>query len=179
MSFQRLPSEIVDLLTKYAAPPRLVAHLTVVYNVASTLIQRVDTRWPQLDYDREGVLIGAATHDVGKSIYLNELTGPGTQHEEIGPQLLQESGFPEAYTRFARTHAQWKREALIQLEDVLVAFADTIWKGKRDESLEQEIARQIAKRCQEETWEVYIKLDDIACELAQDAHDRILWQRLF
>ncbi len=34
----------------------------------------------------------------------------------------------------------------------LVAFADTIWKGKRNEALE------------------------IACELAKDAHDRILWQ---
>ncbi len=58
----------------------------------------------------------------------------------------------------------------------LVAFADTIWKGKRNEALEREIAQQIARRCREETWEVYMKLDDIACELAKDAHDRILWQ---
>ncbi len=44
----------------------------------------------------------------------------------------------------------------------LVAFADTIWKGKRNEALEREIAQQIARRCREETWEVYMKLDDIA-----------------
>ena len=67
----------------------------------------------------------------------------------------------------------------MQLEDLLVAFADTIWKGKRDEALEQEIAQQIAIQSQEELWQVYIKLDDIASDLARDAHDRILWQGLF
>ena len=67
----------------------------------------------------------------------------------------------------------------VQLEDILVAFADTIWKGKRDESLEQEIVRQIAQQCQEEIWNVYVKFDDLACELAKDAHERILWQGKF
>ncbi len=176
MPFQELPSDVLEILTKYAASPRLVAHLTIVHDVAITLLKQIDTCWPLLDYDRERVLIGAATHDVGKTVYPNELTGPGSHHEEIGPQLLLESGFPETHARFARTHGQWDREASVQLEDTLVAFADTIWKGKRNEALEREIAQQIARRCREETWEVYMKLDDIACELAKDAHDRILWQ---
>lgn len=176
MLLQPLPPEVINLLEHYVAPPRLVAHLTIVYTVAHNLIKEVDICWPQLEYDREGVLLGAATHDVGKVVYPNELTGPGTQHEEIGPQLLRERGFPEVHARFARTHAQWNRAASVQLEDVLVAFADTIWKGKRDTTLEQEITQQIAKRCQEEHWEVYMKLDTIAWKLAKDAHDHILWQ---
>ncbi|GHO88194.1 HD domain-containing protein [Dictyobacter formicarum] len=176
MPFQELPSDVLEMLTKYAASPRLVAHLTIVHDVAITLMKQIDACWPLLDYDRDRVLIGAATHDVGKTVYPNELTGPGSQHEEIGLQLLLDSGFPETHARFARTHGQWGQEALVQLEDTLVAFADTIWKGKRNESLEQEIAQQIAKQGQEETWEVFMKLDDIACELAKDAHDRILWQ---
>jgi hypothetical protein len=176
MLFHELPPEVLDILAKYAAPPRLVAHLTIVHDVAITLIKQLDISWPMLEYDRERVLMGAATHDVGKAVYTNELTGPGTQHEEIGPQLLLESGFQETHARFARTHAQWDRELSVQLEDGFVAFADTIWKGKRDEGLEQEIAHQIARRCQEEPWQVYMKLDDIACELAKDAHERILWQ---
>lgn len=176
MSFHELPPEVPDMLAKYAAPPRLVAHLTVVHDAAVALIKHLDVSWPMLEYDQERVLMGAATHDLGKAVYTNELTGPGTRHEEIGPQLLLESGFQEAYARFARTHAQWDREPSVQLEDVLVAFADTIWKGKGDEALEQVIAQQIAKQCQEETWQVYMKLDDIACDLAKDAHDRILWQ---
>lgn len=176
MPFHKLPPEVLDILAKYAAPPRLVAHLTVVHEVAIMLINLLGSSWPVLEYDRERVLMGAATHDVGKAVYTNELTGPGTQHEEIGPQLLLESGLPEAYARFARTHARWNQDPSAQLEDLLVAFADTIWKGKRDESLEQEVAQQIAMRCQEETWQVYMKLDDIACDLAKGAHDRILWQ---
>ncbi len=59
--------------------------------------------------------------------------------------FLLESGFPEAYARFARTHAQWDRGASVHLEDVLVAFADTIWKGQRDEVLERELAQQIVR----------------------------------
>jgi hypothetical protein len=177
MLFHELTPEVLNILTKYGASPRLVAHLTIVYNVAITLVKHLDACWPMLEYDRERVLIGAATHDIGKTVYSNELTGPGTHHEEIGPQLLLESGFPEASARFARTHAQWDRELSVQLEDVLVAFADTIWKGKRDQFLEQEIAQQIAKRCREEVWKVYMKLDDIACDLAKDADDRLLWLR--
>ncbi|SRR5260370_40135313 len=176
MPFHELLPEVLNILTKYAAPPRLVAHLTVVHDVAVTLIKQLEACWPMLEYDQKCVLIGAATHDVGKAVYTNELTGPGAQHEEIGPQLLLESGFPEIHARFARTHAQWDREAPVQLEDVLVAFADTIWKGKRDGALEQELASQIARQCRENLWKVYMKLDDIACELAKGAHERILWQ---
>jgi hypothetical protein len=57
-----------------------------------------------------------------------------------------------------------------------VAFADHIWKGARNNTLEEEIARQIAQRCNEPFWNVYLQLDDIACELAEDAHEKILWQ---
>ncbi len=75
-----------------------------------------------------------------------------------------------------QTRGQARQTIFEFVEYTLVAFADTIWKGKRNEALEREIAQQIARRCREETWEVYMKLDDIACELAKDAHDRILWQ---
>jgi len=176
MSFHELPPEVLEILANYSASPRLIAHLMVVHDVAIRLIEHLAVSWPLLAYDRHSILIGAAIHDIGKVVYPDERTGPGTRHEEIGPQLLLESGFPETATRFARTHARWKQETSVQLENLLVAFADTIWKGKRDEVLEQAIATQIASQCQEEIWAVYIKLDDIAGELAQDAHERILWQ---
>ncbi|QBD79250.1 HD domain-containing protein [Ktedonosporobacter rubrisoli] len=176
MPLQELPPDVLKMLAKYAASPRLVAHLTIVHDVAITLLEQIDASWPLLHYERESVLIGAATHDVGKTVYPDELIGPGSQHEEIGPQLLRESGFPENHARFAHTHGQWEREAAVQLEDILVAFADTIWKGKRNEALEQALALQIAEQCQQEVWEVYMKLDDIACELAKEAHERIIWQ---
>lgn len=176
MSFHDLPPRTLEILTKYAAPPRLIAHLVVVHDVAVTLLAQLQAGWPELVYDRERVLLGAATHDIGKVIYTDELAEPGARHEEVGPQLLLACGLSEAEARFARTHARWEQEPSFQFEDVLVAFADTIWKGKRDEELEQAIARLIAQQSREEIWQVYIKLDDIACELAKDADERILWQ---
>ncbi|GCE28708.1 hypothetical protein KDA_41920 [Dictyobacter alpinus] len=176
MIFDELPSEVLPVLEKYAAPPRLVAHLTVVHHVAAMLIQQVSVYWPELVYDRDLVLFGAATHDIGKAIYRHELREPGHQHEEIGPQLLLESGFSEAQARFARTHARYNQEEQPQLEDLLVAFADTIWKGKRDQTLEQVLAHHIATHTGEAQWEVYMKIDDIAEALASEAHARIVWQ---
>ncbi|HET8911673.1 MAG TPA: HD domain-containing protein [Ktedonobacteraceae bacterium] len=176
MPFQELPAEVREMLAKYAASPRLVAHLTVVYDVAVALVKQLSIIWPSLVYDQESVLLGAATHDIGKIRYPNELTGPGDQHEEIGPQMLRENGFPEKHARFARTHARWDRETPVKLEDTLVAFADTIWKGQRNNDLEQEITQQIASQIQEEAWNVYMKLDDLTSELEKGAHERILWQ---
>jgi hypothetical protein len=176
MQLHDLPPRALEILAKYAAPPRLVAHLTVVHDVAIALIGLSDIHWPQLLYDRDRVLLGAAIHDIGKVVHTDELTGPGNQHEELGPQLLLESGLPETCARLARTHARWKQEAAVQLEDLLVAFADTIWKGKRDEELEQAIIQQIAQQSHEDEWQVYMKFDDLACELARGAHERILWQ---
>ncbi|GCE45226.1 HD domain-containing protein [Thermosporothrix hazakensis] len=174
MQIQHLPESIQAILAKHAAPPRLVAHLTIVHDVAVRLTARLQHHWPHLTYDRQAVLIGAATHDIGKAIVREELTGPGSRHEEIGPQLLRESGLRESYARFARTHNQWAQES--PLEDLLVAFADTIWKGKRNIELEEALVKRIASQCQQEVWSVYMQFDEIAEELAQDAHHRLLWQ---
>lgn len=176
MILHKLPSTVTVLLDGSAASPRLVAHLTLVYNAALQLTQKIDEYWPTLVYDREAVLLGAATHDVGKVVYKNELTGPGNQHEEIGPRFLLQQGFPEKYVRFARTHARWYQEPVILLEDVLVAFADTIWRGERNEFLEKELVKQIAQSCNETPWSVYMKLDDIATDIAKDAPERLMWQ---
>jgi hypothetical protein len=176
MQLQPLPPRINQLLHDLHAPPKLVAHLTLVHATAFTLMNRLKEYWPGLLHDQQAVLIGAATHDIGKISYPQELAHPGNQHEDAGPALLIAHGLPEHYARFARTHAQWQEESAIQLEDLLVAFADHIWKGARNNTLEEEIARQIAQRCDETFWNVYLQLDDIANELAEDAHEKILWQ---
>jgi HD superfamily phosphodiesterase len=81
MMLHELPPEVLDFLSRHAASPRLIAHLIVVHDVAVTLVRQINVAWPTLTYDQESVLIGAAIHDVGKTIYTNELTGPGNQHE--------------------------------------------------------------------------------------------------
>ena len=63
-----------------------------------------------------------------------------------------------------------------QLEDLLVALADKVWKGARVEALEMKVTQHIAQHCQQEEWAVYIVLDDLLSAIAEDADARLSWQ---
>jgi hypothetical protein len=165
----------VALIRALHAPPRLVAHLIVVHDVAATLVEALVRSWPAAPIDRRAVLIGAATHDLAKARFAEELTGPGRRHENAGPALLAEHGLQEAYTRFARTHGQWAHLADPALDDLLVALADTIWKGKRNTHLENLVVQRLATVSGEAPWEVFVRLDDILQGIADGADDRLAW----
>jgi putative nucleotidyltransferase with HDIG domain len=160
------------------ASPRLIAHLILVHDTALRITEQIDKIWPSLKYDVKAVLIGAATHDIGKSIYKEELSLPGKRHEEIGPKLLTQSGLSESYARFARTHAQWQ-SSTVSIEDLLVALADKIWKGQRNADLEAVLTNFLAKQSNQEEWDVYLKLDDLINEITKDADARLNWQNQF
>jgi hypothetical protein len=173
-NYPTLPPQIVELLKTTQAPPRLIAHLQLVHHVAMQLTHGVDKLWPTLQYDRQIVLFGAATHDMGKILYPHELTQSGKQHETVGPELLATHSFTNEQARFARTHGQW--EITDNFEDSLVALADKIWKGARVEALELKVTQHIARQCQQEMWDIYIKLDDLLTAIAQESDARINWQ---
>ena len=120
------------------------------------------------------MLFGAAIHDIGKCLHPEEQSRPGHQHEAAGETLLIECGIAPARARFCRTHGEWKSES--PLEDLLVALADKIWKGKRDELLEDAVVASIVHQTGEERWKVYLALDDALTELAKDADARLAWQ---
>jgi putative nucleotidyltransferase with HDIG domain len=176
LGYQGLPEDVLRLLTSLNASPRLVAHLTLVYTTAVALVTAVDASWPTLVYDRQAVLFGAATHDIGKTQHPNELSQAGHEHESAGEALLHERGYPAALARFARTHGQWLVVADAQLEDLLVALADALWRGKRDERLETQVCRHIAEQTGQPIWQVFATLDDIATEISTDADARLAWQ---
>jgi hypothetical protein len=179
MNIQPLPQEIEKILQAVHAPPRLVAHLRVVHDAALTITTGIAVYWPILLYDKQAVLVGAATHDIGKIIYPNELTGAGNKHEMVGPDLLVQYGVPSNYARFASTHGQWNRDQAATLEDLLVALADTIWKGSRNSELETRVSKTIALLNNEEAWSVFLKLDDLIGEVVEVADARVLWQGQF
>ncbi|MGI8857814.1 MAG: HD domain-containing protein [Thermomicrobiales bacterium] len=170
-----LPPEVRELLDTLNAPPRLIAHLRLVHHVAFEVTTMLDRTWPGLPYDRQAVLVGAATHDIGKIVHRHELSEPGRQHEDRGVTLLRQHGFSEEQARFARTHGQWESDPATMLEDLLVALADTIWKGQRDENLERVLALHVAALQCQEPWAIYLALDDLIQPITQGADARLLW----
>jgi hypothetical protein len=176
LEIRDLPFAARQLLKRLNAPPRLVAHLTLVHEVAADLLQSLSAQWRNLPIDKETVLFGAATHDIGKVLHPAELSGPGSNHEQDGPGMLEQMGIAADRSRFARTHGTWKQEAFLTLEDLVVALADTCWKGKRDEELESRLASDVAGLQGIEKWEVFLALDEMITRIAAHAEERLAWQ---
>lgn len=170
-----LPDRAADLLRELEAPPRLAAHLRAVHDVAYRLLDWLVRTYPDVLVDREAVLFGAATHDIGKTAHPAELSGPGSAHEQAGYQLLLERGVDESTARFARTHAAWT-EPDVTVEDLLVSLADKVWKSKRVPELEQLVADLLAAAAGQERWEAFLALDTVLTQLADGADDRLAFQ---
>ncbi|MER7513013.1 HD domain-containing protein [Streptomyces lavendulae] len=177
-SLRPLPPVVAELLRSLAAPPRLAAHLRAVHDVAVELADWVTDRYPDLAVDRDAVLIGAATHDVGKTLHPEELAGPGSAHEAAGRDLLLEHGFAPNLARFAATHASWDGPE-VTIEDLLVSTADKVWKDKRVPDLEDRLVQALAASTGREPWEEYLALEDLLTRLGADAAHRLTFQAAF
>lgn len=171
-----LPEEVQRLIAELEPPPRLVAHLTLVHDVAVDLVDGVRERFPNLELNSEEVLFGSGSHDIGKVRHRDELTGPGRKHEVAGPALLEEHGVEPRLSRFTRTHGSWSQEEL-PLEDLLVALADCVWKGQRLEELERQVIGRIATQTSSEQWEVFSELDRLLEKIAAQGDERLAWQQ--
>ncbi|WP_188196295.1 HD domain-containing protein [Nonomuraea sp. SYSU D8015] len=171
-----LPPEAAALLRDLDAPPRLAAHLRAVHGVAADLLAWLAARHPDVPVDREAVLFGAATHDIGKCLHPAELSGPGSAHEPDGHRLLLARGVPERLARFARTHASWTGPGTT-LEDHLVSLADKVWKAKRVPGLEQLVVGRLAGAAP--AWQVFMELDDLLTRIAEGADARLAFQNAY
>ncbi|MFD5110531.1 HD domain-containing protein [Streptomyces sp. NPDC093088] len=173
-----LPPAVAELLRSLEAPPRLAAHLRAVHDVAVELADWVGDRYPDLAVDRNAVLFGAATHDVGKTVHPEELSGPGSAHEAAGRDLLLEHGFTTDLARFAATHATWDSPD-VTIEELLVSTADKIWKDKRVPDLEDRLVQALAAATGREPWEEYLALDDLLTRIGTHAPHRLAFQATF
>lgn len=178
-TFRQLPPEVLKLLRRASAPPRLIAHLVLVHDVAANLVEKLSLAFPDAAFDKDVVLFGAAIHDVGKTLDTAELVQPGKEHERHGVDLLLEMGISEDRARFAYTHGNWNTAEDITLEDLLVALADNSWKGKRVDELETMTVDLLSSVSGKPAWDCYAVLDDILGSLAADADTRLEWQRQF
>lgn len=114
--------------------------------------------------NEQHVRAGALLHDVGKALHPNELSGSGNLHEVSGYNLCLSLGVPVSLARCCITHGQWRRwfdavdaadasgtlvgnsefEWLITANDLVIALADTLWKGVRCEWLESLVIDAVA-----------------------------------
>lgn len=170
-----LPGRAAALLASADAPPRLVAHLRAVHDVAAQLVAWVRHRCPRLEFDAEAVLFGAATHDIGKTLHPAELSGPGALHEAAGRELLLTRGVPAHLARFAGTHASWTAPG-IGVEDLLVSLADKIWKNKRVPELEDLVMARLAAVDGRTPWEWFLELDETLTRIGEGADRRLAYQ---
>ena len=175
MKIISLPKEVSYLLTQLEAPQRLVKHLTLVHATAFYIVSEFKNTWTNLPINEEEILFGAATHDIGKVIFTEELYEKGSKHEVAGFELLKQHGFSDAKARFAKTHGNWQAPNLT-LDDLLVCLADKVWKGKRVPELEEHITNIIAQKTTTDYWEVFVKLEAILEEIVIGSDERIAWQ---
>ena len=179
LQLRPLPYTAEALLRQHQAPPRLIAHLILVPDVASQLLDSFHSYSLADAINDAAVLFGAATHDIGKVIHTSELSGSGHQHEHAGKLLLLQAGIPSALARFAETHGQHAVAANTTIEDLLVSLADTCWKGKRDRELEERIVEERAAQGSYDRWVTFLNIDDIIEQIAAGAERRLAWQALF
>ncbi|MCH5584717.1 HD domain-containing protein [Shimazuella sp. AN120528] len=169
-------SPIISKLTgKHKIPPRLLAHLSLVYDVAKTITIWLHKNYPQIEFDENAVLFGAATHDIGKVIATDEITKPGSTHEKLGYQLLIEQGMKASLARFTYTHSSWTSK-VTTIEDWIVSLADKVWRGTRLTDLEDQIVQHISDISKKEKWQVFLELDDLLTLISQDSETRIAFQ---
>ena len=109
----------------------------------------------------------------------NELVGPGKEHEQRGPLILEECGAPKTKPRFAYTHGNWAKSERLQIEDLLVAIADNVWKDTPNEQLENTIVGLLTTTSGKERWSCYFEWDEILGSLAEEADERLAWQAEF
>jgi hypothetical protein len=170
-----LPDRVVGLLRAVGAPARLGAHLRAVHDVAVEILDRLGD---DVCVDREAVLFGAATHDIGKVRFPGELSGPGAEHEPAGEALLLRLGVEPRLARFAALHGRWERDGAT-VEELLVTLADKVWKGRREAGLEEQVAQLVAAGTGEPVWAAFMRLDDELTRIADRAEDRLAFQARF
>lgn len=83
-TLRMLPADVCELLVALNAPARLAAHLRLVHDVAWRLTEMLAAGHRSLAFDHAAVCYGAAVHDIGKVVHVEELTGPGSRHEPAG-----------------------------------------------------------------------------------------------
>ncbi|WP_295619563.1 HD domain-containing protein [Chamaesiphon sp. GL140_3_metabinner_50] len=163
------------ILQDLNASPHLIQHVKLVAEAAEILI--LQFQQINLSFDPEWVRLGVAFHDIGKTLYPIELIERGNKHESAGEQLLLNRGIDPKIARCCRSHGQWDRIEC-SFEELVIALADCLWKGKRNVELEHLTISKAAQILRQDYWDVFVKLDDRFEEIARGGDLRLSRSRL-
>lgn len=158
------------LLTRLGAPPRLLLHAQLVGEAAAELAAGLARLG--LPFDAALVELRAALHDAGKIAHPAELDQPGSRHEPAGETLLLANGVPASVAQCCVSHAAW-HEPGVSFEERLVALADKLWKGKREEALELLVIDEAASKLGADRWDLFARLDSLFEEVASTGPERL------
>jgi hypothetical protein len=135
------------------------------------LIEKLDQM--NVPFDARFVRLGVAFHDAGKIKYPEELSVKGKRHETAGEEFLLQQGLSPELARCCVSHGQWQTVDC-SFEELLVALADTLWKGKRNEELEKRVVEKTVQLLAREPWNLFIEMDSHFESVAAGGLDRLL-----
>ena len=168
-------AEVYDFLKALGASEKLIRHVILVGEAAELLIEKLNHL--NVSFDEKFVRLGVAFHDAGKILHPEELSIPGKKHELDGQALLIAEGVDQQLAHSCVSHGQWQLMDCT-LEEILVALADTLWKGKRDEKLETRVIEEISKQLGFERWELFLELDSSFESIASGGAERLKRSRV-
>jgi len=163
-------NEAFALLKDLGAPERLMHHARMVVQAAEQLL--LEFQGLAVPIDIQSVALGTILHDAGKTLHPTELSGPGSLHEKAGEALLLSRGVQPSVARCCASHGAWQLPD-VSLEERLVALADKLWKGKREEALELNIIDEAAARLNVSRWDVFERLDSAFEKIAAAGPERV------
>jgi hypothetical protein len=158
------------LLEKLGASQRLLRHVQLVGEAADGLLGAYARL--NLECDAQWIELGAAVHDAGKILHPAELDGPGSEHEPAGEAMLLAQGVAPKIAHCCVSHAVWFADG-VSFEELSVALADKLWKGKREEQLELLVIDAAAHKLGCERWDIYAELDSVFELIAGGATERL------
>lgn len=168
-SFQSVYDDY-QFLEELKAPPKLILHVKLVGESAELIISKL--RELGVHLDESLVRLGVAFHDVGKMLHPEELITKGNNHEAAGEALLFMHGVDPKLARCCRSHAQWQIMEC-SLEELCIALADTLWKGKRISQLEELFIKALAKLRSKDYWDLFIEMDSSFETIALEGDSRL------
>ena len=169
MTFQCI-QDPYQLLQDIGASPRLIQHVKLVGEAAEMLILQFQNL--SISFDLDWVRLGVIFHDAGKILHPSELIEKGNEHEAAGEMMLLAQGVDPLIARCCRSHGQWQTMEC-SFEELVVALADHLWKGKRNTDLENKVITKAATMCHQDYWDIFVVLDGGFEEVAAGGDLRI------